>query len=145
MRTRRFHSEVEALRVLGEVGCPHIVRVIDSDLTPAKGQPWFVMHYFAAGAMWEEKRNPRYLEQYRGNIDRVLSIARNIGGTLAFMHDTSGQVHRDVKCGNIFFDEVGGSPTLGDFGLVYSPGADLPETAVQDRLGPGRWRPPEFR
>jgi Protein kinase domain len=96
--------------------------------------------------MWQNARNPRYLEPYQGNLSRVLEIAGALARTLAFMHETSpGWVHRDVKCANIFFEAAGRLPTLGDFGLVYSPGEDGPETAVSDRLGPGKWRPPELR
>jgi serine/threonine protein kinase len=64
---------------------------------------------------------------------------------LDFIHTTEGVSHRDVKCGNIFFDVVGGPPVLGDFGLVYAPEIDGPETAIGETLGPSRWRPPELR
>lgn len=146
MQIRRFRAEALSLQVLSELGCPGIVQIVDFNLVADASDLWFVMPYYGAGPMWQSNRNPQYLEDYRGNIQRVLQIAGTLARTLAFLHETSpGWVHRDVKCGNIFFDTVGGSPTLGDFGLVYSVNLDGPDTAVADRLGPGKWRPPELR
>ena len=142
----RFRREVESLLNLEDAGCPNIVEVIDADLNPSDDeQPWFVMPYYTAGPMWDSKRDPKLLEPYQGNIDRVLAIAEGIAHTLAFMHDI-GDVHRDVKMGNVFFGDVGGPPILGDFGLVFAPSDEEDSlTSTGETLGPGRWRPPELR
>lgn len=109
---QRFRSEVGALRALSEAGCPRIVRVVDASLDA--DPPWFVMPFFVAGSMYDGKRTPRYLEAYRGNLERVFAIGADLAETLAFLHETSPTwVHRDVKSGNIFFESVGGQPTLG--------------------------------
>jgi serine/threonine protein kinase len=147
---KRFRLEVEALRSLGNAGCPNIVQVIDHDLAPADGaQPWFVMPFYRAGAMYRGKREgqPHYLEQYQGNLARPLFVVHQVALALKFMHEMSpGYLHRDVKCGNIFFDAPGEAPILGDFGLVHTDNPlPTPDTAAQDRIGPGLWRPPEYR
>ncbi len=139
----RFRREVETLRILKDQGCSNIVEVIDADLSPSGDeQPWFVMPYYAAGPMWD---GDKYVEPYQGNVDRVLAIAESIAQTLAFIHGIDA-IHRDVKAGNVFLDEVGGPPILGDFGIVYTPNdEDDSLTATGETLGPQRWRPPELR
>ncbi len=140
----RFRGEVAALNTLEGAGCPRIVRVLDCDLQPSDGEPWYVMPYYRAGPM-RRGRAGEFLQPYQGNIDRVLTIAEQLAETLAFAHNT-GYVHRDVKTANVFFAAPDGEPILGDFGLVY--GDDRPpeaETQPGEAVGPGAWRPPELR
>jgi hypothetical protein len=141
----RFKIEVGILTAVRERNHPNIVGIFDSNVEV--DTPWFVMPYYPAGAMKENKRNPLYLEQYAGNIDRVLTIARDVASALAFLQESSpGFVHRDIKCGNIFFDRVGGPAILGDFGLAFvDEPTDNHKTPVHDRVGPKDWRPPEVR
>lgn len=144
----RFQLEVSAIKDLVDAGCPNIIHIIDTDLEPADaGQPWFVMPFYRAGPLWKVNRQPQYLERYAGNIDRCLEVVGQIGRTLAFMHEAGPvYVHRDVKSNNIFFDEVGGIPVLGDFGIVFTPESEQHNlTDGHEHLGPTRWRPPEFR
>lgn len=143
----RFRYEVETLRLLNNLGCPGIVRVVDQDLEPPAGcQPWFVMPLYPAGAMCslDEKGKAVYLEPFQGNLDRVLQIAESLAATLAFMHANEA-VHRDVKTPNVLFAERGGPPVLADMGLAFAEA--LPRafaTGEPEALGPWQWRPPEL-
>src|SRR5204863_328078 len=104
----RFRNEVNALKEMNRKACPRIASVLDENLAPKVGQPWFVMPYYAAGPMCElddKGKIVRYAEEYKGNVDRVLGIAELVARTLAFMHEHSA-VHRDVKTANIFFDAL---------------------------------------
>lgn len=147
---KRFRLEVEALRSLGNAGCPNIVEVTDYDLAPSGSEhPWFVMPFYRAGAMSQGKKDgrPEYLENYQGDLARTLFIVQQVARALQFMHEMPpGYRHRDVKCCNIFFDARGGTPVLGDFGLVHTETElPTPDTAPHDHIGPGPWRPPEYR
>lgn len=136
----RFSREVEALVSLGAAGCPDIVAVIDQQLMPTEGQPWYVMPYYAGPL---EKR----FRDFTGNIDRVLEVVETLATTLAWMHDHKPlYVHRDVHAGNVFFDVETDRAKLGDFGLVVveDPNSGpLISTAVEE-FGPWQWRPPEL-
>lgn len=143
----RFRNEVNALLEMNRKGCPRVASVVDQNLGPKSGQPWFVMPLYAGGPMCEldsAGKIVRYAEEYKGNIDRVLEITELVSGTLGFMH-SHGAVHRDVKTANVFFDTKGGEPILGDFGLAHSP--DVPkgfDTKEPEALGPWQSRPPEL-
>ncbi len=134
----RFRIEVTTAQSLASSGCPNIVAIVDAQVEPAEGRPWFVMPVYEP--MW---KNRCYLEDYKGNIPRVLEVTEGVANALAFMHDVAGQTHRDVKASNVFFEAPGGSPMLGDFGLAYDPTQAEPVSSVGERLGP-YWRAPEL-
>lgn len=144
----RFKREVLALEGLASTGCPNIVPVIDKDLEPAEGrQPWYVMPFYAGGPMAriDAGQHVTYAEVYRGDVDRVLAIAESLATTLSWMHEREPQyVHRDVHTGNIFFEREGGTPILGDFGLVHVHNTDEVRTGAREPFGPWQWRPPEL-
>ncbi len=85
----------------------------------------------------------------RCGVDDTLTLARQIGGALSTAH-AHGVVHRDVKTGNILFDEAGNA-FLGDFGIALeatesagpeaalspgSPAYSSPEQIRREPLGP---------
>jgi serine/threonine protein kinase len=120
---------------------------VEKDLV-SFGALWYVMPFYRAGPMRRPRKEDglgEFAEPYQGNVERVLSIARDIAETVSWMHSGSPQIlHRDIHTGNIFFDALGGRPTLGDFGLAAS--RQLPSgTRVEEGFGPWRWRPPEIR
>lgn len=141
----RFENEVNTLLSVGKLGCQNILHIIDCDLND--DEPWYVAPLYSAGAMWEKHRRPQYLEPYVGKIERVLAICRDVASALLVLQEAfPGFVHRDVKCGNIFFEHADGPAILGDFGLIYTEDRKANRnTPVQDRLGPAMWRPPELR
>lgn len=145
----RFQREVLILKQMAELGCPGIVRILESELDPPPGyQPWYAMPYYSAGPLGRIARDGTiegWAEgSYRGKIDRVLEIAEQVAETLAFMHEHEA-VHRDVHVGNIFFETSGGNPILGDFGLAhYELPRDLLNTGQREEFAPWRWRPLEL-
>ena len=142
----RLLREIDALRVLGSLGCPGIVRVITFGMSAERdASPWYIMPYYAGGAMWTDDHDGgRWSEDFRGRVDRVLSIAEAVASTLAFMHEAPRQcVHGHVFAGNILLTAVGGRPVLGDFG--YSTLAGSPFGAhASDVVEHWCWRPPEL-
>jgi len=144
----RLLREIDALRELGAVGCPGIVRVISFGMgwnrlraTP----PWYVMPYYAGGAMWtDDGIGGRWSEDFRGRIDRVLTIAEEVAETLAFMHDSPRRcVHGHVFAGNVLLTAVGGGPVLGDFGYASLAGSPF-GAHTTDVVEHWCWRPPEL-
>lgn len=142
----RLLREIDALRALAAVGCPGIVRVITFGMgTGSDAPPWYVMPYYAGGAMWtDDGIGGRWSEDFRGRIDRVLEIAEGVATTLAFMHDGPRRcVHGHVLAGNVLLTSTGGRPVLGDFG--YASLADSPfGSQATDVTEHWCWRPPEL-
>jgi serine/threonine protein kinase len=142
----RLLREIEALRSLGVAGCPSIPRVVTFGVQEGDvPRPWYVMPYYAGGAMWaEDGVGGRGAEAYRGDVDRVLEIAEVVAGTLAFMHDGPRPcVHGHVIAGNVLLTAPGGRPVLGDFGYASLAGA-APQPHAIDLVQEWCWRPPEL-
>jgi len=141
----RLLREVVALRALGEAGCPSIPRVVTFRVGSGTAPwPWYVMPYYAGGAMWREDGGGQWAEPYSGNIDRVLEIAEALANTLAFMHEGARPcVHGQVVASNVLLERPGGRAVLADFGNArldgYALGPDAPDLA-----GEWPWRPPEL-
>lgn len=137
----RFSREVNALKELGKAGCPDLVQVLEDDLSPSTGQPWYAMPFYAGPL------NKRF-DEFKGNVERALVVAETMAATLAWMHEHEPlHVHRDVHAGNIFFDTGSDRAKLGDFGLVHvaeeREEAELISTVLEE-FGPWQWRPPEL-
>lgn len=123
--TQRFQREVA---VLSEINHAAVVRLLDSNLDPAKGALGYVTPMGAPmDAFWESKvpgLSPaqRYTEAYR--------IVRRIAEGLQGFHEKGG-VHRDLKPENVIF--IDDEPIIIDFGVALRPG--------DDRLSPVEGRP----
>lgn len=102
----------EEIRVLTDIGPPHVPAVLDRGETSA-GAPYFVMEYLGdatlAGRL-TDLGSPLPL-------DEALDVALMIVRALAAVHDR-GYVHRDLKPENIFVTGSLSHATLIDFGLV---------------------------
>jgi serine/threonine-protein kinase len=98
----RFKDEIRSLVLLSH---PHIVKV--TDVGECEGLPFAVMQFLPGGSL-EERRQAEPAE-----VPRWLTA---IAEALDYVH-TQGYVHRDVKPGNILFDNQGHA-FLGDFGVV---------------------------
>jgi hypothetical protein len=107
----RFRREVSELVRLEH---PHVVRIL------ARGEeeevPYFVLQYLGGGTLEDRIR------EARETPDASLRWLQPIARTLDFVHDR-GVVHRDVKPGNILFDERE-HVFLSDFGVVKALGRD---------------------
>lgn len=117
----RFRREIAELVRLEH---PSIVRIL------AQGEedeiPFFVLQYLGGGSLEDRiARGPSTPEQ-------VLPWLARVAETLDYVHG-QGVVHRDVKPGNILFDEQGHA-FLSDFGVVKAlepaGGAELTEAGT---------------
>lgn len=150
----RLLREVAVLCSLAEAGCPNVPRVIEHGLETERSQePWFVMPFYAGGAMWRLAGGEgRWAEAYQGDVGRVLEIAEGLATTLAVMHEREPWcIHRDLNASNVLFARPGGAPILADFGIAHPHGyPDRPckaagmEDSASGSSAPWRWRPPEL-
>lgn len=135
---RRFEAEA---RLIARIEHPHIVPLIDFWRDPDSA--YLVMRLLRGDTL------ERRLDDGPLTIDDTLALARQIGGALSAAH-SHDIIHRDVKTGNIMFDEIGNA-FLGDFGIALeasqstgpaaafstgSPAYSAPEQIRQEALGP---------
>ena len=143
---RRLVREVRVLRSLEEARCPYVPRVVTFGLrTATSPRPWYVIPYYAGGAMWQKDRTSgQWAEAYRGNVDRVLEIAEALAVALAVMHEGPRRcIHRNVSADNVLFATPRGLPVLGGFSMALVAGySDRPLHRRQP--SPRLWRPPGF-
>lgn len=94
---------------------PHVVRIL------ARGEvddiPFFVLQFLGGGSL-EDKLVASRVQTPEDTLDWLPEMAR----TLDFVHKR-GILHRDVKPGNILFDEEG-HVFLSDFGVAKAVGAE---------------------
>ncbi len=135
---RRFEAEAH---LVARIEHPHIVPLIDFWRDPDSA--YLVMRWLSGGTL--EQR----LDDGPLSLAETLILAHQIGGALTAAHG-HGIIHRDVKTGNILFDE-GGHAFLGDFGIALasaesagpeaalspgSPAYSAPEQIRREPLGP---------
>jgi serine/threonine protein kinase len=104
---KRFELEIKSLIRLAH---PHVVHVLDGGTVD--GLPYCVLEYLGGGSLSDR------LEQRGGrqSVTEILTWLPHIAAALDHVHE-EGMIHRDVKPGNILFDEKG-NPALADFGIV---------------------------
>ncbi len=102
----RFRREILALRSLDH---PNIVKVLA--VGDEETIPWYAMEYVSHGSL-----DDRLGEKPRLSVDEVLYMAKCIAWALEYAHE-KGVIHRDIKPGNIMFDEKG-QAKLADFGIA---------------------------
>lgn len=92
------------------------------DFGEYRGQPYIAMKWMSGGTLEDRlQRGPLPL-------DEVKAIMLRISAALSLAHK-KGFVHRDIKPGNILFDETG-SAFLGDFGIARQVTATASSTVV---------------
>lgn len=146
----RFVHEVGLLRGLNTAGCPGIVELVDANDGDENPDFLFYVMPMYAGPLRSPKKPHAFIEEFAGNLDRVLEVADQVLETLEFMHERYDPddpiIHRDVHTANVFLDAEG-QAYLGDFGLARGPrepGSTVWGTAIGEEFGPWRWRPPEL-
>jgi serine/threonine protein kinase len=103
---QRFAHEVRAAT---EARNKHLVTILESGVV--EGRPYLAMSYVPGPSL-----ERRIEEEARLPLDDVSRIAAQVGAGLDALH-RSELIHRDVKPGNVLFDEAG-SALLTDFGLA---------------------------
>ena len=128
----RFRREVAELVRLEH---PRIVRIL------ARGEedevPFFVLQYLGGGSLED------WLKDGVQSPAQAVAWLEPIASTLDFVH-ARGVVHRDVKPGNVLFDEAG-HVFLSDFGVVKAldRGEDGSVTDVGTAVGSPVYMAPE--
>jgi len=108
----RFEREARAAATLAH---PNIVRVFDCG--EDDGRPYMVLEYLPGGSLAERLPDGAALRD-----EETRQIVSEIAAGLAHAHE-HGVVHRDLKPGNVLFDEEGRAK-VADFGIAHVVGAD---------------------
>jgi len=126
----RFRLESQAIASLEHAAILPVYQVGEHH-----GLPYFTMK-FAAGGTLATRR-----EQYHGQYRRIAELMIRLAEGVQFAHE-HGVLHRDLKLGNILFDEAG-RPYVSDFGLAKFADADDALTRSIHLLGTPQYLAPE--
>ena len=127
---RRFKREADTLLRLQH---PHILPVYD--IGEANGTPYFAMRLLSGRTLDDRLREGPL------PLPEAAHILGQIADALDFAH-AQGVIHRDVKPGNILFDDAG-EPYLADFGVARIMGADARSSMTGDFIGTATYASPE--
>jgi serine/threonine protein kinase len=129
-RLPRFQSEIDAIRAIQH---PNVIKVIDANVE--NDPAYFVSEYCELGSMEDSWRVAEH------DCEDALRVFIQICQGLAQAHAV-GQVHRDIKPGNILL-RADGTPVVADFGLSYVDGGQR-QTLTWEAVGPRYFMAPEF-
>jgi serine/threonine-protein kinase len=101
----RFEREAKTIAAL-----EHSAIVPVYDFGEEDGLPYLVMRYMPGGSLVDK------LAQKQFDLDEAITIIKRLAPALDHAH-RKGVVHRDLKPGNILFDEYGDA-YLSDFGIA---------------------------
>ena len=131
----RFRLEVRTVAALEHPGILPIYQVGEYE-----GIPYFTMKLAAPGTL-ASRASP-----YRGRFREICELMAGIADAVHFAHER-GVLHRDLKPGNILFDEAG-RPYVSDFGLAKFTEFSEDQTPALTRsiqlLGTPQFLPPEI-
>ena len=127
----RFRSEAKMAASLEH---PHIVPVYDYG--EVDDVMFVAMRLLGGGTLHQRLRGGQPLP-----VSDIVSILETMARALDYAHGR-GIVHRDVKPGNVMFDEQG-TAYLVDFGIAKLVQSDLSLTAENIALGTPSYMPPE--
>jgi serine/threonine protein kinase len=101
----RFRLEVRAIASLEHPAILPVYQVGEEE-----GFPFFTMKFAAGGTLATRS------EEYRGKFQQIAELCATVADAVHFAH-ARGVLHRDLKPGNILFDDAG-RPYVSDFGLA---------------------------
>ncbi len=102
---QRFAREA---RTVAQLEHPSIVPLYD--FGEENGQLYFVMRHMQGGTLTDK------IEHHGFSMKEITNVLRRVGEALDYAH-SQGVIHRDLKPGNILFDQLG-QPYLSDFGIA---------------------------
>jgi serine/threonine-protein kinase len=126
----RFRFEARAGAALDHPAILPVYRVGEQD-----GLPYFTMKFATGGTLAE--RMTRFTGQWRA----ITRLVATVADAVHFAHE-HGVLHRDLKPGNILFDEAD-QPYVSDFGLARLVGEDSSPTRALVLLGTPHYLAPE--
>ncbi|MDT8340966.1 MAG: serine/threonine-protein kinase [Longimicrobiales bacterium] len=135
---RRFEREARAAASLSDN--PNVVSVHRYGRLPDE-TPYMVMRYVKGRTMDE-----RLQAEGRLRLEEGLEVLDAVADALTLAH-SKGFVHRDVRPGNVLWDEEAGRALLSDFGIaavLATGGTDVTRlTSAGELLGDPRYTSPE--
>jgi hypothetical protein len=126
----RFRLEARAIAALEH---PNILPV--HHVGEHKGLPFFTMKLATGGTLAERKA------QFAGNWRGMAELIATLSDAVQFAHER-GVLHRDLKPGNVLFDEAGRAH-VSDFGLAKLVGTESDLTRSVELLGTPHYVAPE--
>ncbi len=120
----RFLSEI---RITAALQHPHILPVFDSG--EADGLVYYAMPYLSG-----ETLQTRLDREHQLPIDEAVSVARAVASALDYAH-RHGVIHRDVKPGNVLFQD--GQAVVADFGIALAATSAAGERLTETGLSLG--------
>ncbi len=128
---QRFRIEAEAMARLEHPAILPIHGLGEDD-----GTPWFTMKLATGGTLAQRAAS------YAGKFRTIAELLIRIAGAVQFAHER-GVLHRDLKPGNILFDETGAA-FVSDFGLAKFLGDDADLTRTIAVIGTPNYLAPEI-
>lgn len=127
---QRFQLEIQAIAGLDHPGILPVYQVGEQG-----GLPWFTMKLAAGGSLAAHR------DEFQGKWRAIARLMTELADAVQFAHDR-GVLHRDLKPGNILFDELR-RPYISDFGLAKVVGANNDLTRPLEFLGTPSYVAPE--
>ena len=128
--SERFQIEVRALTELEHPAILPVHQTGEHD-----GLPFFTMKLATGGTLASQ------MDKFAGNWRKIAKLMATLADAIQFAHER-GILHRDLKPGNILFDEQD-RPYVSDFGLAKLISVDSQLTQSTDFLGTPHYVAPE--
>jgi len=126
----------EEARLVSALGSPNIVTI--HELGEEEGRTFIAMSYMSGGSLAQRLEKQKTIP-----LSEALKVIKQTCNGLRLAH-RKGLVHRDIKPGNILFDEEGNA-VIGDFGLARAiqKSSDSVRSSYGG-VGTPSYRPPEL-
>ncbi len=137
-RKERFRNEIDAIKCLDH---PNIMKLVDHsglDASARSDKQFLVMPVAEGGDLSRSDR----LSVYKGSIEAVLKVAKQIASGLKAAHDAD-IIHRDIKPQNILFPGIGHDIWITDFGICLIEEQQR-STETGEVVGPRAFMAPEL-
>ncbi len=126
----RFQDEAQAMAALEHPGILPVYELGEQD-----GTPFFTMKLAAGGTLAQRTRD------YAGKWREIAELLAHVAEAVQFAHER-GVLHRDLKPGNILFDEEGRA-YVSDFGLAKLEAGGAGVTRPLEWMGTPHYMAPE--